>query len=103
MPKVTYITADGKEYIADGTSGESLMQIAVDNLVPGIPGDCGGCCSCATCHAHVDEKWLQMLEPPSADETMMLEGGPSVRGNSRLTCQIPMRDALDGIILRIPE
>jgi len=102
MPKVTYILSGGGEMIVDGAVGESLMQIAVDNLVPGILGDCGGCCSCATCHAYVDPESFSRLEPATEDEIMMLEGGPDVRETSRLTCQIRMSPELDGIVLRLP-
>ena len=102
MAKVTYISPGGAERVLDAAPGESLMQIAVDNMVPGILGDCGGCCSCATCHVYVDPKWLPLLEPASADETMMLTGGPDVRENSRLGCQIYMSAKLDGIVLYVP-
>jgi 2Fe-2S ferredoxin len=102
MAKVTYIRPDGEKQIVDAPLGESLMQVALDNLVPGILGDCGGCCSCATCHVYVDPTWVPLLEPASADETMMLQGGPDVRETSRLACQIPMRAELDGIVLYVP-
>jgi 2Fe-2S ferredoxin len=102
MPKVTYITASGGEMVVDGKVGESLMQIAVDNAVPGVLGDCGGCCSCATCHAYVDPQSFAKLAPASEDENMMLEGGPDLRPTSRLTCQIRMSPELDGIVLSLP-
>jgi 2Fe-2S ferredoxin len=102
MAKVTYIGPGGDQHVVDGAPGESLMQIALDNLVPGILGDCGGCCSCATCHVYVDPIWFRLLEPASADESMMLNGGPDVRETSRLTCQIRMRPELDGIVLHVP-
>jgi ferredoxin, 2Fe-2S len=103
MAKVKYITSGGDERIVDAPIGESLMQIALDNMVPGILGDCGGCCSCATCHVYVDPEWLSSLQPASEDERLMLEGGPDVRETSRLGCQIKMTDELDGIVLYIPE
>jgi 2Fe-2S ferredoxin len=102
MPKVTYILSGGDEFVVEGRVGESLMQIAVDNMVPGILGDCGGCCSCATCHAYVDPQSFSKLEPANEDETMMLEGGPDLRETSRLTCQIHMSEELDGMVLRLP-
>ena len=102
MAKVTYIGPGGDRQVVDGKPGESLMQIALDNLVPGIFGDCGGCCSCATCHVYVDPAWFGSLEPASADETLMLSGGPDVRDNSRLACQIRMSAELDGIVLTVP-
>ena len=103
MAKVKYIGAGGREQIIEAASGQSLMQVAIDNLVPGILGDCGGCCSCATCHVYVDPKWVPLLESPSADEKVMLEGSPELKENSRLACQIQMRDELDGIVLYVPQ
>jgi 2Fe-2S ferredoxin len=103
MAKVKYISSDGDERVVDAGIGESLMQIALNNMVPGILGDCGGCCSCATCHVYVDSKWFSSLEPASENERLMLEGGPDVRETSRLGCQIKMTPELDGIVLCVPK
>ncbi|MCY1462073.1 hypothetical protein D9M71_798070 [compost metagenome] len=78
------------------------MQIAVDNMVPGIDGECGGACSCATCHVYVDPAWQERLPPRSGDETFMLEGASAVGESSRLSCQLKMREEWDGLVLRIP-
>jgi 2Fe-2S ferredoxin len=103
MAKVNYISSSGDERVVEAAIGESLMQAALDNMVPGILGDCGGCCSCATCHVYVDAKWFALLKPASEDERLMLEGGPDVRETSRLGCQIKMAPELDGIVLHVPE
>ena len=102
MPNVTYIEHDGTTHTVDAPAERTLMQIAVDNGVPGILGDCGGSCSCATCHAYIDAPWADSLPPVSETESFMLEGVPEPRENSRLCCQIKMRVELDGIVVRLP-
>ncbi len=102
MPTVTYIENDGTEHRIDAPLNRTLMQIAVDNAVPGILGDCGGSCSCATCHGYIDAAWAPRLPPISETETFMLEGVPEPRETSRLCCQIKMLAELDGIVVQMP-
>jgi 2Fe-2S ferredoxin len=102
MPKVRFILHDGTERLIEGELGSSVMQTAVDNLVLGIIGDCGGNCSCATCHGYVDPAWLDKLTPMTEEETIMLDGVMHVKENSRLTCQIKLKQELDGLIVRLP-
>lgn len=102
MPRVLYVLHNGEEHLVEGKDGESIMQTALDNMVPGIIGDCGGNCSCATCHGYVDPAWLERLGPRSEEEIMMLDGALRVEDNSRLTCQIKLRKELDGIVIRLP-
>lgn len=103
MPTVTYIENDGTPHIVNAENGQSLMQAARDNLVPGILGDCGGSCSCATCHVYVDPAWIEKLPAKSEDEAFLLEGLTDVQLNSRLSCQIKMDVRLNGLVLRIPD
>jgi 2Fe-2S ferredoxin len=103
MPKVTFITHDGQEFPVDAEVGRSLMQVALDNLVPGIIGECGGTCSCATCHGYIDEHWAGRVPAGNGVEADLLSCALDVRPTSRLTCQIPVTDALDGIVVRLPE
>ncbi|MDP9142291.1 MAG: 2Fe-2S iron-sulfur cluster-binding protein [Pseudomonadota bacterium] len=102
MPKILFIEHNGKEHLIEAEVGKSVMQTAVDNLLPGIVGDCGGCCSCATCHGYVDPAWTCKLAPMAEDETMMLDGALNVLENSRLTCQILVKAEMDGLIVRLP-
>ena len=102
MPKVVYVEPDGRERDVEVPIGESLMRGAVLNGVKGIDADCGGQCACATCHVYVDEPWLARLEPQSEMETSMLSIASTAEPQSRLSCQIPMRADLEGIILRLP-
>ncbi len=103
MPSVKFIEHNGKEHVVEGVNGDSLMVIATSNLVPGIDADCGGECSCATCHVLVDDAWMDKLSPISETEESMLDLNPDREPNSRLSCQIPLSDDLDGIVVNLPE
>lgn len=102
MPRIQFVQPDGTTQVVEAPIGQSIMQAAVNNLVPGIIGECGGACSCATCHLYVDERWRARLLPPDAMEQGMLEGAIEPGPLSRLSCQIEMSEALDGIVVRIP-
>jgi len=103
MPKITYIEHTGKEHVVEVPSGWSVMEGAVKNLIPGIDADCGGACACATCHVYVDETWREIVGGPSPMEEDMLDFGYDVRPSSRLSCQIKVSDALDGLKVTVPE
>ena len=103
MPRIKFIEFNGTEHDIDATNGESIMTAATSNLVPGIDADCGGECSCATCHVLIDADWQAKLEPRSETEESMLDLNPDRTDESRLSCQIPMSDDLDGIVVRLPE
>ena len=66
-----------------------------------IKAECGGALSCATCHVYVDKAWLDVVGAPSDEEEDMLDSVGDVRSNSRLSCQILMSDALDGLTLTL--
>lgn len=102
MPTVTYVENDGTIHHVEAKVDRTLMQLALDNSVPGILGDCGGSCSCATCHGYIDADWHARLPPISETEAFMLEGVPEPRATSRLCCQIRMRADLDGIVVHLP-
>ena len=103
MAKITYIEFGGEEHTVEVRNGLSVMEGAVKNNVPGIDADCGGACACATCHVYVDEAWREKTGKPSAMEESMLDFAEDVEPNSRLSCQIRVTDALDGLIVRLPE
>ena len=103
MATITYIEHDGTEHPQDVPTGWSVMEGAVKNGVPGIDADCGGACGCATCHVYVDPAWLTVTGAPNGPEAEMLELAENVADNSRLSCQIDVTDALDGLIVRMPE
>ncbi|MEM7565812.1 MAG: 2Fe-2S iron-sulfur cluster-binding protein [Pseudomonadota bacterium] len=103
MPKITFIAHDGASQEVDAESGSTVMEAAIRNLVPGIEADCGGACACATCHVYVDDAWTDKTGEPSPMEEDMLDFAFDVQPNSRLSCQIKVSDALDGLVVRTPE
>jgi 2Fe-2S ferredoxin len=103
MPDITFIHFDGTEQGLEAPEGVSVMQAATGAGVRGIVAECGGSAMCATCHVYVDPAWADKLPPPLANELEMLECTASERlPTSRLSCQIKMTAALDGIVLRLP-
>jgi 2Fe-2S ferredoxin len=103
MAKITYIDHGGTERVVDVKPGMTVMEGAVKNMVPGIDADCGGACACATCHVYVSEDWLSKVGERSSMEESMLDFADDVRDNSRLSCQITVTDALDGLIVTTPR
>jgi 2Fe-2S ferredoxin len=103
MPRITYITHSGVENTVDVSIGMSVMRGAVARGLPGIDADCGGACACATCHVYVDPAWLDRLKAPEQMEEDMLDFVADRQPTSRLSCQIDVTDALDGLIVRTPE
>lgn len=97
-------TRDGTEHVVQGRTGWTVMETIRDNGFDELLALCGGCCSCATCHVHVDEQWLAALPPMGADEDDLLDTSDHRAPNSRLSCQIPYSEALDGLTVQIaPE
>jgi 2Fe-2S ferredoxin len=103
MANITYIQPDGAQQTVVGEPGMTLMETAKKHLIDGIEAECGGACACATCHVYVDEAWRAAVGPPSEMEEDMLDFAFDVRPNSRLSCQIKVTEALDGLIVRVPE
>ena len=103
MPHVTFISFAGAHHEVDVPAGTTLMRAAVDHSVPGIDGDCGGNCACATCHVFIESPWAEKLPPRSDAEEDMLGLTVDPRATSRLGCQIRLNDALDGIVVALPE
>jgi 2Fe-2S ferredoxin len=103
MPHVIFIQPTGESQTVDVTSGTSLMTAAVKHGVEGIIGECGGVCMCATCHVYVREDFLDQLPSIQDTEEAVLEVTNAERlPNSRLSCQIKMTDALEGLTVTIP-
>ncbi|MEX0977100.1 MAG: 2Fe-2S iron-sulfur cluster-binding protein [Woeseia sp.] len=103
MPKVTYVTPAGVRHDVDVDNGYTVMEGAINNNIDGIVAECGGACACATCHSYIDEAWLPKLPEMDDMEDSMLDAAFDRRSNSRLTCQIEMRDDLDGLIVYVAE
>ena len=103
MPSLTIIEFSGKEHRIDAEEGKSVMQTALDALVPGIMADCGGSCSCATCHCYVDEAWVARLPAVESAERDMIECALDPQDNSRLSCQLRITPQTDGLVIRLPK
>jgi len=102
MAKITFIDNTGKETTVEAENGMTVMEVAVRNSIPGIDADCGGACACATCHVYVDQAWMEKVGKAQSMEEDMLDFAFDVRENSRLSCQIKVSDAIDGITIRTP-
>jgi 2Fe-2S ferredoxin len=104
MAKITYIEHSGKSHTLEVPNGLTVMEGARDNNIPGIEADCGGACACSTCHVYVDPDWVAKLPARQAMEEDMLEFAyePDAE-RSRLTCQLKVTDALDGLVVQMPE
>lgn len=103
MISILFIEHDGTEHPVEVAPGGSVMMAAVSNGVPGIDADCGGSCSCATCHVYVRDDWLGRLDAVNPTEDAMLGLSADRKDNSRLACQIPVTEALDGLVVTTPE
>ncbi|MFT5390551.1 MAG: 2Fe-2S ferredoxin [Gammaproteobacteria bacterium] len=105
MPTITYIEHDGTPHNVDVAVGNTVMDGAFDNNVPGIDADCGGECACATCHVYIDSAWIEAVGPipTGSTEESMLSFAAVTEETSRLSCQIPVTEALDGLVVRMPE
>ena len=102
---MTFQRASGEDVVVDATAGQSVMQAAVANGITDIVAECGGTLSCATCHVYLVDGPLDRLPPVSEDEGEMLDFTASDReDSSRLSCQLPMTDEVDGLVVRVaPE
>ncbi len=104
MAKITYISSSGDAQTFEVPNGTSVMEGGVRNGIDEIVAECGGSCLCATCHVYVDEAWLPKLDPMAEDEDAMLESAAADRKpNSRLSCQLIVKPAYDGLVVHTPE
>lgn len=106
MPKITFIQTDGSEKIIDAPVGLSVMEVAVKHAMDKIEGACGGGLACATCHLYVHPDWWAKVLPEdgeiSDEENDMLDLAFHLTKRSRLSCQIIVKDDLDGLIVALP-
>lgn len=103
MPRITYVTSDGERHETEVENGYSVMEGAINNNIDGIVAECGGACACATCHSYIDEEWLNRLPPMDDMEDSMLDAAYERKANSRLTCQIEVKDDLDGLVVYVGD
>lgn len=104
MAKIVYVEFGGKEHVVNVSNGLTVMEGARDNGIPGIEADCGGACACSTCHVYIDAAWVDRLPAKDAMEEDMLDFAWNPDPvTSRLTCQIKVSDALDGLRVQMPQ
>lgn len=104
MPALVFVTPVGTRHTIEARTGDSVMSAAVAAGVAGIIGECGGAMACATCHVIVDSDWWSKTGGRNATEESMLEFAASeMQPHSRLSCQIRMEAALDGLVVHLPE
>jgi 2Fe-2S ferredoxin len=103
MAKINFVDHSGETRSIDAEIGSTVMEAAIRNAIPGIEAECGGACACATCHVYVDEAWQERVGTPTPMEEDMLDFGYDIKPNSRLSCQIKVTEALDGLVVMTPE
>ena len=102
MAKVIYIDADDNRTEVEIEPGESIMSLAINNLVEGILGDCGGAMACATCHCYLSAEYADKFAPIGDMETEMLEVALGRQSNSRLSCQLVLTADMEDVEVRLP-
>lgn len=103
MIKLTVTNREGESRTVEANEGLTLMEAIRDNGFDQLLALCGGCCSCATCHVHVDPSFTGKMPEMSEDEDDLLDSSDDRDETSRLSCQIPLTAALDGMSVRIAE
>lgn len=100
---LVFVDSDGTEHPVRAAAGTTVMRAALDNGIAGIVADCGGACTCATCHAYIDPAFGRACGTPGDEERGMLECALDPCADSRLTCQIVVSPALDGMRIHLPD
>jgi 2Fe-2S ferredoxin len=102
MPKITFVQPDGTRQTIEAPHGSTGMDAARGNNVRGLRGECGGEIQCSTCHCYVDDAWLDRVPPRKLKESNLIDFVWEPREHSRLSCQLVLTDALDGLVLHVP-
>ena len=103
MPKLVIINHAGDAREVDAPLGRTVMEVIRDNGFDELLALCGGCCSCATCHVHIDPAFAGALPKLTDDENDLLDSSDHRDGNSRLSCQLPITEAMDGMKVTIAK
>jgi len=103
MPKIVVVNQSGEETTLDAPTGRTLMEVIRDNGFDELLALCGGCCSCATCHVHIDPAYMDKLAKMSEDESDLLDSSDHRNEFSRLSCQVPVTDVLEGARITIAQ
>ena len=103
MAHLVVVSRDGTEKTVEAKTGLSVMEIVRDAGFDELLALCGGCCSCATCHIHIDPAFTAKIEAMGEDENDLLDSSSHRDDTSRLSCQVPFTDALDGLRVTIAQ
>lgn len=103
MPQITVVNQAGEERSVDAPVGRTLMEVIRDNGFDELLALCGGCCSCATCHVHIDADFADKIPAMSEDENDLLDSSDHRNQYSRLSCQVPVTEALEGLKVVIAQ
>lgn len=104
MTTIVYIDPDGLRHDVPAEAGSTVMAVAVKSGVPGIVAECGGSLSCASCHVYVEPEWIDVVGAAADElELEMLDGAlAELEPGSRLSCQVPVTEEMDGLVVRVP-
>ena len=102
MVKITYISSRGEEQTVEVEAGISMMEAAISKGVEEIDADCGGNCYCGTCRVYVSADWRERLPPADDFETDMIDSTEDANAGVRLSCQLRVTEAIDGIVVHTP-
>ncbi len=103
MPQIVVVNQAGEEKAIEAPTGRTLMEVIRDNGFDELLALCGGCCSCATCHVHIDPAFMDKMPKLSEDENDLLDSSDHRNEFSRLSCQVPVTDALEGLRVTIAQ
>ncbi|GAC19068.1 2Fe-2S iron-sulfur cluster-binding protein [Paraglaciecola arctica] len=103
MAEIIYITEDGSRHEVEVENGSTVMEGAINNGIEGIVAECGGACACATCHSFIAPEWLDKVPEKDDMEEFMLDNLDGHKPNSRLTCQIEVTEALNGLVVYVAQ
>lgn len=101
MVNITFVTAKGEKIAAEGAPGQRLLEVGQNAGMP-LEGTCEGQMACSTCHVVIAAEWFDRLVPAVDDEEDMLDLAAGVTRTSRLSCQIELTEALDGLVVNVP-
>ena len=102
MVRIVFRDVTGNAQEINAEPGVSLMVSAKAHGIAGIEAECGGSMVCATCHIYVDEPWFSTIGAAGPIEAEMVEYTRHPRLTSRLSCQILVTEAMDGMEVGVP-
>ncbi len=103
MPRIIIRNREGNDTEIKAKNGYSLMEALREEGFDELQALCGGCCSCATCHVTIDPDWIDLVGQAAGDELDLLSSSDHISSTSRLSCQIRISDALDGLRVEIAQ